>query len=234
MAGKKETFDAQAGGAPTRRRRGRRVVMTILALIVLVAASPFIVVGAVSSNRILSVADVAPHDVAIVYGAGLAMGNKPSPYLAARLAVARDLYLAGKAKVILVSGDNLTPYHNEPAAMAEWLVEQGIPESKIVQDFAGEDTYTTCVRARVIFGVSSAILVSQTYHLPRAVTTCRLVGLDAVGVGDDTVKANDPGKWASYQVREAFADVNMLWQVITRRTPILGAYEPGVDHALGR
>jgi len=205
--------------------------VVIVALVV--GLSPFAVVGVASVGRITTPDAVADHDVVIVFGAGLDNG-KPSPYLAARLAIARDLFNAGKAKVILVSGDNLSPYHNEPAAMQEWLVEQGIPADKIVQDYAGANTYATCVRARRIFGVTEAILVSQTYHLPRAVATCRLVGVDVVGVGDDSVKSISPSMWRGYQFRELLADVNMLWDVVTRRQPILGPYDDSVDKALGR
>ena len=212
----------------------RRSVTGLVIAIVVVCISPFVVVGIASAGRQKSVEDVDSHDVAIVFGAGLETDGTPSPYLKARLQVALDLYKAGKAKVILVSGDNLTTYHNEPAAMTKWLVEQGVPDDKIVQDYAGEDTYATCMRAKVIFGVTSAILVSQAYHMPRAISTCRMLGVDAVGVGDTSVKADRPGVWWKYWFRELPADANMLWEVVTHRQPILGSYETGVDHALGR
>ena len=208
-------------------------MVALIVVIALACASPFVVVGISSAGRLQSLDEVAPHDVAIVFGAGLVDG-KPSPYLAARLQIAYDLYVAGKAKVILVSGDNLTDYHDEPSAMTVWLAERGVPEDKIVQDYAGEDTYSTCVRAKQIFGVTSAILVSQTYHLPRAVTTCRLVGVDAVGVGDKSVRDARTNVWRKYWLREIPADVNMLFEVVTHRQPILGPHEDGVDRALGR
>ena len=211
----------------------RRLVLGAIIVIVVVAISPFAIVGIASAGRQKTADKVAPHDVAIVFGAGLD-GDQPSPYLRARLQVALDLYTAGKAKVILVSGDNLTISHNEPWVMTQWLVNQGVPESKIVQDFAGEDTYSTCMRAKEIFGVTSAILVSQAYHMPRAVATCRLLGVDAVGVGDTTVKADRPGVWWKYWLRELPADANMVWEVVTGRQPILGPHENGVDNALGR
>jgi len=208
-------------------------VLILVILIVLAGATPFIVVGISSAGRMSTVDEVSAHDVAIVFGAGLDDG-KPSPYLEARLQIAHDLYMAGKAKVILVSGDNLTDSHNEPEAMRVWLVEHGVPNDRIVRDFAGEDTYSTCMRAQKIFGVTSAILVSQAYHLPRAVTTCRLLGVDAVGVGDETVRDPTPDMWRRYWFREIPADVNMLFEVLTRRQPILGPHENGVDVALGR
>ncbi|MCL2471106.1 MAG: YdcF family protein [Propionibacteriaceae bacterium] len=224
---------AEARGRQRRFRWLRWLVLAVVIVVVLAVATPLTVVGIASGSRMYTVADVPAHDVAIVYGAGLQDGG-PGPYLVARLIIARDLYKSGKVKVILVSGDNLTVYHNEPLAMMQWLVAQGVPADKIVEDFAGADTYSTCVRARQIFGVTSAILVSQTYHLPRAVTTCRLVGVDAVGVGDSSVRAGNRSMWISYQVREVFADANMLLSVVTARKPILGPYDPSVDHALGR
>jgi len=226
----KEKTEAKQKKAP---RWARRLVMSLIIVIVVVCISPFAVVGLASAGREKTVGSVAAHDVAIVFGAGLDDG-KPSPYLEARLQIALDLYTRGKVKVILVSGDNLTTFHNEPAAMTQWLVEQGVPENKIVQDYAGEDTYSTCMRAKDIFGVTSTILVSQAYHLPRAISTCRLLGVDAVGVGDESVKADRPGVWWKYWLRELPADANMLWEVVTRRQPILGQYETGVDKALGR
>ena len=230
MVHDKEKTEAKQKKAP---RWARRLVMSLIIVIVVVCISPFAVVGLASAGREKTVGSVAAHDVAIVFGAGLDDG-KPSPYLEARLQIALDLYTRGKVKVILVSGDNLTTFHNEPAAMTQWLVEQGVPENKIVQDYAGEDTYSTCMRAKDIFGVTSTILVSQAYHLPRAISTCRLLGVDAVGVGDESVKADRPGVWWKYWLRELPADANMLWEVVTRRQPILGQYETGVDKALGR
>lgn len=210
----------------------RRLIVGVVVVIVVLAIAPLAVVGIASAGRQSGVDTVAAHDVAIVFGAGLSDGE-PGPFLQARLQVARDLYFAGKAKVILVSGDNLTPYHNEPAAMTTWLVGQGVPAAKIVQDYAGEDTYSTCMRAKQIFGVDSAILVSQSYHLSRAIATCRLIGLDAVGVGDNTMLSQYPALWREYQLRELAADINLIRELVTHRQPILGAAEPGVRQALG-
>jgi len=67
--------------------------------------------------------------------------------------------------------------------MADYLVAHGIPAAKVVRDFAGRDTYDSCARAKRIFGVEHLTVVTQTYHLPRAVATCRALGLDAIGVG---------------------------------------------------
>jgi vancomycin permeability regulator SanA len=204
----------------------------VIVIGLIIGLIPFAVVGVASLNRLPTIEEVEPHDVVIVYGAGL-WGDGPSAYLAARLRVALELFEAGKVRVILVSGDYLWEGHNEPGAMKQWLIERGVPEAKIVQDFAGSDTYATCLRAKQIFGVESAILVSQSYHLPRAVATCRLIGLDAVGVGDSTVKDWGRLRWYIYVAREIPAIVKMAIDLLIQRQPIMGEPESGVTDALG-
>jgi vancomycin permeability regulator SanA len=118
--------------------------------------------------------------------------------------------------------------------MVNYLVDHGIPADQIVADYAGFDTYGTCYRAKHIFGIDQAILVSQTYHLPRAVTTCRLLGVDATGVGDDTVKQSTHDLWVNYTLREIPANAKMMLDLVTGRKPVLGKYETSVDDALSK
>jgi hypothetical protein avisC_12382 len=132
---------------------------------------------------------------------------------------------------ILVSGDNGRVGYDEPTAMRDYLVSQGVPSEAIALDYAGFDTYDTCVRARSIFGIDKALLVSQSFHLGRAVAVCRSVGVDAYGVGD-TRATVDRGRWARNWVRERPAAVKAAWDVITRREPLLGERETSVDEAL--
>lgn len=172
--------------------------------------------------------------VALVLGAQVYPGGAPSPFLAARLAIAKRLLDAGKVRVILVSGDHLEWRYDEPGAMQRWLVEQGVPPERIVLDHAGLDTYDSCLRARKIFGVQQAIVVTQTYHLPRAVTLCRRVGVDAYGVGDATVRQHTDA-WRISSTREHGACVKAGWDVLSGRDPVfLGPREDGVDEALRR
>ena len=218
--------------SPKRRRNRRRAIVGLLGLVIVLAAAPPAAACIGQVRRVFSVDDVTPHDVAIVFGAGVQPGGNPSPYLAARLDVAVSLYKAGKTKVVLASGSNPEVSYNEPKAMRAYLIAHGVPSGKIVLDYAGDDTYGTCVRATRIFGITSAILVSQTYHLPRAITTCRLVGVDAVGVGDDTVATRFPDKWTTFSMREIPAYYKMAWDVISRRAPVLGHPETSVTDAL--
>ena len=121
--------------------------------------------------------------VVIVFGAGLNIQGGPSDVLQDRLTVAADLYYQGKVQTILVSGDNHVEVYNEPQVMFETLTEEfGIPEEAVHIDYAGRRTYDTCARAKSIWGVDHALLVTQAYHLPRALWTCRTLGIESQGV----------------------------------------------------
>ena len=98
-----------------------------------------------------------------------------------RLDAAFELYQAGKVQKLLFSGDNRFVDYNEPGKMLEYALAHGIPREDVVLDYAGRRTYDTCYRARDIFNVSEAIVVTQRYHLPRTLETCRVLGLDVVG-----------------------------------------------------
>lgn len=185
-----------------------------------------------SGDRIRTIADVPEIPVALVFGAQVNPDGSPSTYLRGRLQVALELFRAGKVRAILVSGDNGTVHYNEPDNMKRWLVAQGVPEVKVVTDYAGFDTYDSCVRAQRIFGVNRLIAVTQTYHLYRALATCRQVGIDAWGVGDDSVRTRYPDTWRAGEVRELAANLKMAWDLVTRRTPTLGPHEDGIDKAL--
>lgn len=179
-----------------------------------------------------TVASVPEAPVALVLGAQIYPDGTPSPYLKGRLDTAKRLYDAGKVQAILVSGDNGDDHYNEPDGMRRYLIRKGVPASQVIADYAGFDTYDSCVRAKRIFGVDELIVVTQGYHLPRALTTCRLVGLTARGVGDYTT---DYGPvWRYGQFRELGANLKMVVDVVTRRTPTLGRYETSVDDALGK
>lgn len=184
-----------------------------------------------SHGRVADAAAVAPHEVAIIFGAEVLPDGHPSRYLRGRLDLGASLYREGKARVLIVSGDDNAAHHFEARAMKRYLVRHGVPASRVVVDSHGLDTYDTCVRAARVFGVSEAIVVSQTYHLPRAVTTCRAVGVDAVGVGDDSLRTTSP-RWAEFSRREYPAAFKMVWDVVTGRDPVLEPERPDVAVAL--
>jgi vancomycin permeability regulator SanA len=153
---------------------------------------------------------IQPKDNAIVFGAGILKNGTPTPYLKNRLDTALQLYHAARIKRILVSGDSSSRGFNEPQIMQQYLVTQGIPREKIVIDYFGFDTYDTCWRAKNIYKVSHALVVTQAYHLPRAVVTCREIGISTIGVQALT-KGRD--FTASYIIREVLATNKMVIQL---------------------
>lgn len=103
-------------------------------------------------------------------------------YLRGRLDVAIELVEAGKAEEILLSGDAGGSSGDEIASMLRYLLDHGIDPAIVRSDRAGLSTRETCERAKSMFGVDRAIIVSQYQHLPRAVALCRAAGIDADGV----------------------------------------------------
>jgi len=139
------------------------------------------------STLIFSELDKTPNlSVALVSGAGVKANGKLSDALADRVLTGVELYKAGKVKKLLMSGDNSTKNYDEVTAMKNFAMEKGVPEGDIVLDYAGFDTYASCYRAREIFDLHSAIiLVSQEFHLPRALYICNSLGVQSVGFAAD-------------------------------------------------
>lgn len=182
--------------------------------------------GLLGWARTYSEAEVPARPVAIVFGAGLTRSGEASTVLRDRILAAADLYFAGKVKKMLMTGDNSTINYNEPAAMREYALSLGVPEEDIVLDYAGRRTYDSCYRAREIFGVEQAILVTQDFHLPRALYLCNMLGIDGVGVAADNFRYRRMSL-LFWNARELAATLTALLDVhITRPLPILGEPEP--------
>lgn len=165
---------------------------------------------------------VPQKSVAIVFGAGYWPSGALSMVLKDRLDAAIELYHAGHVQKLLFSGDNRFVDYNEPAKMLEYTLAQGIPRADVVLDYAGRRTYDTCYRAHDIFQVRDAVLVTQRYHLPRALATCGALGLDAVGyIADRQPYPRRDLAW--YWTREALALWRAWWDIyIAHTTPVLG------------
>jgi vancomycin permeability regulator SanA len=182
-----------------------------------------------ADSRIRTVADVPRSDVAVVFGAGL-LDGRPTPYLAHRLDTAATLYRTGKVKVLLVTGDNSTKDYDEPDAMDRYLTRHGVPGTQIVRDYAGFDTWDSCVRARKIFGVRQAVLVTQGFHVTRALTLCRAAGIDSYGVA---VAEPHDATWYYGGTREVPAAIKAALDVTFDPAPrFLGPTDHGVTRAL--
>lgn len=203
-----------------------RIFITLSLVGLLVLFVPRLVTAIHAAGRIQTVAEVTTRPVAIVFGAGLRRDGAPTAVLRERVARAVELYQAGKVQKLLLSGDNRSEYYDEPSAMRAYALELGVPDADIVRDYAGLSTYDTCYRAQAIFGVNSAILVTQNFHLPRALYTCASLGIDASGVAADTYTFSRSLQ-LFWNIREAFATLNALLEVnLTRPQPILGLPEP--------
>lgn len=164
--------------------------------------------------------------VALVLGAGLNRDGSPGVVLRDRVQTASELYFSGKVDKILMSGDNTTAYYNEPGAMKQFALSLGIPEDDIILDFAGRRTYDSCYRAKAIFGVDRLIVVTQAFHLPRALFLCNAISIEADGVPADDANYR-LSSYTYWWVREIVATVKAYWDVfIIHPQPILGDPEP--------
>ena len=169
--------------------------------------------------------------VGLVLGALVYPDGTPSSFLRARLDLGRRLLEQRRVSMLLLSGDHASPTYDEPTSMRNYLTQHGIPDDVLVTDPAGFDTYDSCVRARDVYGVTSVIIITQTYHLPRAVGTARAVGLDAVGVGDESVRTRRRS-WLKGVVRDQLACVKTVADLSTKRQPVLGPPTDAVAQAL--
>jgi len=139
----------------------------------------------ISNINDLDIRDWANPRVAVVFGASVYGNGDLSPILEDRVETAIELYRARKVDRILVSGDARHPSYNEPKAMYEYLVNHAVASKDVIVDTSGRSTYETCLRAKEVFGLQRAVLVSQSFHLSRALYIANQLGLDAVGVAGD-------------------------------------------------
>jgi SanA protein len=169
-------------------------------------------------NSTSEVADVPRAEVAIVPGALVKPNGKMSPMLADRVRQAVALWHAGKVEKVLVSGDHHTWAYDEPDTMRKALVQAGVPPRDVFEDHAGFDTWATMVRARSIFGVRNAVVVTQGFHMPRALFLAHEAGIDATGLTADLHQWGTEGEKS--EVREVLSRVKAIADV-TLDTPAM-------------
>lgn len=170
----------------------------------------------ISTARYIYEPDVAPRaDVAMVLGASVASTGKLSAVLKERADLAAALYERHVVSKILVTGDNSTLHYDEVYPVGKYLLALGIPQKDIFLDYAGFDTYSSMYRARDVFGVTSVLIVSQRFHLPRAVFIARSLGLDARGVD----ASGDGEKYLVYSLREIPASLKAVFDLSFGRVP---------------
>ena len=195
-------------------------------LVALVAVLvPRVVTGMYAANRIYQESDAPTERVAIIFGAGLRSDGTPTAMLRDRILTGADLYFGGQVEKLLMSGDNRFANYNEPEAMRQFALLAGVPDQAIVLDYAGRRTYDTCYRAKVIFGIKSALLVTQKFHLPRALFLCNMLGLDTQGVEATNCYWN--GSPLVWDLREQFATIAAFLDLyVSSPSPVLGKPEP--------
>ncbi len=211
------------------RKFFKRLFMTLFLLGAIGAATVVIFnvwLHVIYGDHIYMAIDEVPHGdsprIAIVFGAGLTRSGEPTPALYDRVATAVDLYKHGLVNKLLLTGDNHISSYNEPEAMRRTAIRLGVPDEDLVLDYAGRRTYDSCYRAREIFTVSRAILVSQAFHLDRALYLCNSFGIDSIGVAADRRHYTQTSQtW--WSIRESAATVVAWLDVnLTHPTPVLG------------
>jgi SanA protein len=194
---------------------------TVLLLVLL----PRLITGMSATNHIYKETEAPAGRVAIIFGAGLRRDGTPTAMLRDRVLTGADLYFSGKVEKLLMSGDNRFENYNEPESMWQFALSAGVPDEAIVLDYAGRRTYDTCYRAKVIFGIKNALLVTQKFHLPRALFLCNTLGLNATGVEASNCYWNgSPFVW---DIREQFATIAAFLDLyVSSPSPALGHPEP--------
>ncbi|UCM91824.1 SanA/YdcF family protein [Streptomyces marincola] len=207
----------------------RRAVQAVMALLVL-ALLPSAWLHVTTDGRVRDLADAPAAPVTVVFGAGLRPDGEPTQWLANRLDTAAELFHSGRTRAILVTGDNSTEDYNEPDSMRQYLIDRDVPGDRIVADYAGFNTWNSCARARSVFGVTEALLVSQEFHIRRALALCEAAGIDAWGVG---VPERMSGVWLFSGVREMAGAVTAAYQAAFDPAPeFAGPREGALDEIL--
>ena len=154
--------------------RSRRLLAAALALGLAVAIANGVVLSGGGGDR-----PVANADCALILGAGVRDDGTPTDVLRDRLDEGLALYRAGRVKQLLVSGDHHKDSYDEPNTMRRYLEAQGVATSDIFMDHAGIDTYSSVWRAKHVFGAERVVVVTQRFHLARAVWCARSMGMEA-------------------------------------------------------
>jgi len=203
-----------------------RILIVILSSTLILAAAARIYIVISTHRYILHLNSQPESQIALVFGAGLRRDGSPTAILRDRVQSAVELYNSGKVNKLLMSGDNSHLDYNEPGAMREYALSLGVPERDIVLDYAGRRTYDSCYRAKYIFGIKNAILVTQPFHLPRALYTCRNLGIEATGYAAENITYRKSSQ-LYWNMREIAAMLVSTIEVsFTHPVPVLGAKEP--------
>jgi SanA protein len=199
-----------------RRRLRRTALWGSLLLVVLVALSNRWVINSTDSSLYRDASLLPDNEVGLVLGCSpFVSSGKPSPQFRGRMQAAAELYKAGRVRRLNQSGANPDSRYNEPKKMREALLELGVPSDAMVLDFAGDSTYDSVMRAKVVFGLSEVTVVTQKYHAYRALFLARKLGVRAVAYQAPTEGVTGPG--FRHPPREIFARVAAVFDVLIYR-----------------
>lgn len=218
---------------PLRRwpRLSKAAIGAAVILVLVVVGSNAYVLLSTSGESTSKIADVPPEPVAIVPGALVQPNGKMSVMLADRVRDAARLWHAGKVEKILVSGDHHTWAYDEPDTMRKALISHGVTPRDIFEDHAGFDTWATMVRARSIFDIHDAVVVTQGFHMPRALFLAEEAGIHATGLTSDLHRYGYQLKKS--EVREVFSRVKAIADV-TLDTPAMAGPQIPISTTDGR
>lgn len=178
------------------------------------------------TSKIQQVENLPQTNVAVVFGAGLRKDGTPTTILRDRVQTAADLYHQGKVHKLLFSGDNRFVEYNEPGAMRAYALTLDVAPEDIILDYAGRRTYDTCYRAKHVFEVNQAVLVTQNFHLPRALFLCNQIGIEASGINAD-LRTYSRRSLIIWNIRESLATIGAMVDVWIRHPiPVLGDSQP--------
>ena len=163
-------------------------------------------------RQIRTTAQAEPRRVALVLGARILSPGVPTALLADRLDTAADLYRLGKAERLLLTGDGGLNGPDEVETMRAYLLAQGIPENALLLDREGVRTLASLLRARDVFGVRSALVVTSPFHLPRTLFLARRIGLELTGVPAAARRPLSLRGRLTNQARERGAQLLALWE----------------------
>lgn len=193
---------------------GKTLLRNLFWFSLVVLFAPRLITTLFAQSKLTTIENATPMGVAIVFGAGLQRDGQPAAVLRDRLDTAIELYQAGKVGGLLMSG-----HDPEPTVMRAYALQYGIPAEAIRLDHGGLRTYDTCYRAVDHFQLTEAILVTQSFHLPRALYICSVLGLETQGVAAQQSRYWR-GAMVFWQLRETLATTVALWQVhITKPLP---------------
>ncbi len=191
----------------------------IYAFIALLCLSPFLILATIQIvwGKQTTVPDGISEKwpVGMVLGTGVYAG-KPRPLLEERLKTATELYKKGKVVKLVLSGDSRSADYDEPLAMKKYLVAAGVPEKALEVDEKGLRTYESCVGLKERLGYTKALVITQDFHIPRALFTCQMLGIDVKGVSAALPREAGENE-QDLRFREYFATLQAFWEVFVQK-----------------